>query len=53
MRIQVSAGLVFKVRSLPTAIRVLTDTDMLGEVQGHQVKIDQAKACGLTIVLRE
>ena len=47
------AGLVFKVRSLSTAIRVLTDSDMLGEVHGHQVKIDEARACGLTILLRE
>jgi len=46
-------GLVWKVRSLSSAARVLRDMGMLGEVQSHQVQIAEAKACGLTIFLRE
>ncbi len=47
------AGVVWKVRSLATATRVLKDRGMLGKVQDRQVQIVEAKTCGLTIFLRE
>lgn len=47
------AGVVFKVRSLATATRVLQDRGMLGKVQDRQVQIAKEKTCGLTIFLRE
>lgn len=47
------AGVVWKVRSLATATRVLKERGMLGKVQDRQVQIVEAKTCGLTIFLRE
>lgn len=47
------AGVVWKVRSLTAATRVLKDRGMLGKVQDRQVQIAEEKACGLTILLRE
>ncbi len=47
------AGVVWKVRSLAAATRVLKNRGMLGKVQDHQVQIVEEKACGLTILLRE
>jgi hypothetical protein len=47
------AGVVWKVRSLATATKVLKERDMLGKVQDRQVRIVEKKACGLTIILRE
>jgi hypothetical protein len=47
------AGIVWKVRDLATATRVLKDKGMLGEVQDDQVRIAEEKIGGLTILLRE
>jgi hypothetical protein len=46
-------GLVLKVRSLAAAKKALKAADMLGEARAGQVQILKAKACGLTILLRE